>query len=75
MFYLQNDVSDMDGRQVTFTDGSTVEDIDVIILCTGYKIENKFLDSSLMPVGEVGKCKISVGIDLNNNKKNSNERF
>ena len=52
----------MDGRNITFENGSVAEDIDVILCCTGYKIENKFLNKDLMPVTEVSNyiCFISI---------------
>lgn len=40
-------VKELRGRQVAFTDGS-VEDIDVIIWCTGYKITFPFFDESFI---------------------------
>jgi dimethylaniline monooxygenase (N-oxide forming) len=41
------DVRDLRGKQVAFADGS-VEDVDIIIWCTGYKISFPFFDEGLI---------------------------
>jgi hypothetical protein len=41
------DVRELGGKQVVFTDGS-VEDVDIIIWCTGYKISFPFFDEGLI---------------------------
>lgn len=43
----KGDIKKMDGHAVTFEDGST-ETVEVIILCTGYKISFPFLDTQLI---------------------------
>lgn len=38
------------GNGVTFTDGTTLEDLDAVICCTGYKTHLKFLDESVFTI-------------------------
>ena len=43
----RTDIADMQGRTVTFTDGSRA-DYDLILLATGYKLDYPFIDSDLL---------------------------
>lgn len=41
-----------DGHSVIFTDGSKVENLDCVILATGYDIKFPYLDEKILPVHE-----------------------
>ena len=45
---VKTDISKVQGKNVFFTDGSKVEDIDVIILAIGFKFSFPFLSDSLL---------------------------
>ena len=45
---VKAEIAKIKGKNVVFTDGSKVEDIDVIILATGYKFHFPFLSDSLL---------------------------
>ncbi|MEU7480949.1 NAD(P)-binding domain-containing protein [Lentzea sp. NPDC042327] len=45
---VKPNVARLDGTGVVFTDGSR-EDVDVIVYCTGYKVEFPFLEASAFP--------------------------
>ncbi len=42
------DIEKLEGNTVYFKDGSTEEDVDVIIACTGYILKHSFFDESLI---------------------------
>ncbi|CAH3021974.1 unnamed protein product [Porites evermanni] len=49
---VKPNVSHFTKAGVVFDDGSEVNDLDVVIFCTGYKIGFKFIDHSILPVND-----------------------
>lgn len=49
---VKPNVSHFTKTGVVFDDGSEVNDLDVVIFCTGYKIGFKFIDHSILPVND-----------------------
>ena len=49
---VKSDVASIEGRSVMFTDGSRLDDIDKIILATGFKTVFPLIDESLLHPGE-----------------------
>lgn len=45
---VKPNIERFDGSTVVFTDGSRVEDVDVVVYCTGYKVSFPFLDDDLI---------------------------
>ena len=49
---IKPNVTSFNKTGVVFEDGTQVNDLDVVIFCTGYKIGFKFIDHSILPVSD-----------------------
>jgi hypothetical protein len=45
----KRDIIKTEGRSITFCDGSSQNDVDILIMCTGYKVKFPFLEESYQP--------------------------
>eukprot|EP01006_Ploeotia_vitrea_P003655 TRINITY_DN113002_c0_g1_i1.p1 TRINITY_DN113002_c0_g1~~TRINITY_DN113002_c0_g1_i1.p1 ORF type:complete len:548 (+),score=64.51 TRINITY_DN113002_c0_g1_i1:35-1678(+) len=49
---VKKNIKEMKGNSVSFTDGSTIPDVEHIIYCTGYHIKYPFLDKKVLEVDD-----------------------
>lgn len=62
----------VDGRNVYFSNGTKIEDVNTIILCTGYIRKFTFLDDGIIPIRRSGKqIPLYKGMFLPNEYKNN----